>query len=266
MAMIRDFAASDRVTLKCGKVVGLTEVDGSTLQLGPLVELLTFRRRSVPAGAELKLLGNGTHLSVALTGMPADTAWAYRTSGEVGALRVQAGHPSNDDDIVQQQFLMDIRKRLELAGVPKSSCQALTGAAGELIDNIGEHAGPQCEALAAFEISAGSFWLTIGDSGGGVLATYRAMPEIQSARHALEAAVVEHRSSTGDPTRGLGFRQVLKALRSMDAALRVRSGDASLEIEGVGGTGNWVSREQQHLQGFVVSAHVRWDSRRPQVE
>jgi len=246
--------------------VGLTEVDGSTLQLGPLVELLTFRRRSVPASAELKLQGKGTSLSVALNGMPADAAWAYRTMEAVGALRVQAGHPSNDDDIVQQQFLMDIRKRLELEGVPKSSCQALTGAAGELIDNIGQHAGPQCEALAAFEISAGSFWLTIGDSGIGALATYRAMPEVQSARHALEAAVVEHRSSTGDPTRGLGFKQVLKALRSMDAALRVRSGDASLEIEGVGGSGNWVSREQQHLQGFVVSAHVRWDDRRPQVK
>ena len=184
----------------------------------------------------------------------------------MGALRVRAGPPSNDDDIVQQQFLMDVRKRLELAGVPNLSCQALTGAAGELIDNIGQHAGPQCEALAAFEISAGSVWLAIGDSGVGAWQTYRAMPEVQSARHALEAAVIEHRSSTGDPTRGLGFRQVLRALRSMDAALRVRSGDASLEIEGVGGAGSWVSREQQHLQGFVVSAHVRWVGGRPQVQ
>lgn len=261
--MIRGFAASDSVTLRCRKVLGLTEVDTRKLQLGPLVELLSFRRRSVPAGAELKLLGNGTPLSAALKAMPPDTAWAYRISGSVGALRVQAGRPSDGDDIVQQQFLMDIRKQLELDGVSKSSAQALTGAAGELIDNIGQHAGPQCEALAAFEITPGSLWLAVGDSGVGALATYSTMPEVQSARQALEMGVVEHRSSTGDPTRGLGFRQVLGALRSMDAMLRVRSGDASLEIEGVSGSGRWMSREQQHLCGFVVSAHVRWSARWP---
>ena len=116
--------------------------------------------------------------------------------------------------------------------------------------------------MAAFDITPGNFWLAVGDSGVGALATYSAMPEVQSARQALDAAVVEHRSSTGDPARGLGFRQVLGALRSMDAALRVRSGDASLEIEGVGGSGNWVSREQQQLCGFVVSAHVRWGAQR----
>ena len=260
--MIRDFAVSDIITLMCSKTLGCTEVDARTLQLGPSIELLAFRRRSIPPGAELKLMGHGTPLSTALKAMPSDTAWAYRTSDSIGVLRVQAGHPSNVDDIVQQQFLMDIRKRLEQEGVPKSSAQALTGAAGELIDNIGQHAGTQCEALAAFDITPGNFWLAVGDSGVGALATYSAMPEVQSARQALDAAVVEHRSSTGDPARGLGFRQVLGALRSMDAALRVRSGDASLEIEGVGGSGNWVSREQQQLCGFVVSAHVRWGAQR----
>jgi hypothetical protein len=260
--VIRDFAISDRITLRCSKSSGCTEVDARTLQLGPSIELLAFRRRSIPPGAELKLMGNGTSLSKALKAMPSDTAWAYRTSGSTGALRVQAGRPSDVDDIVQQQFLMDIRKRLEQEGIPRSSAQALTGAAGELIDNIGQHAGTRCEALAAFDITPGNLWLAVGDSGVGALATYRAMPEVQSARQALEVAVVEHRSSTGDPARGLGFRQVLGALRSMDAALRVRSGDASLEIEGIGGSGNWVSREQQQLCGFVVSAHVRWGAQR----
>ena len=125
----------------CSQALGCTEVDARTLQLGPSIELLAFRRRSIPPGAELKLMGHGTPLSTALKAMPSDTAWAYRTSDSIGVLRVQAGHPSNVDDIVQQQFLMDIRKRLEQEGVPKSSAQALTGAAGELIDNIGQHAG-----------------------------------------------------------------------------------------------------------------------------
>lgn len=258
--MIRDFAAADGVTLRCSAGVSVVDIDTHSLQLGPTVELLTFRRRSLPLNVDLRLRGGGSPLSLAIRKMPSTAAWAYRTSGPVGALRVQAGYQSNCDDIVQQQFLMDVLKRLELDGLPKSSAQALTGAVGELIDNIGEHAGPQGDALAAFEITRGSLWLAIGDSGIGALATYREIPTIQSAGHALEMAVIEHRSSTGDPERGFGFRRVLSALRSMDAALRVRSGDASLEIEGPGSSGRWILREQQHLQGFVVSFHVRWDT------
>ena len=72
-------------------------------------------------------------------GIVSAIAWntqAYRTSDSIGVLRVQAGHPSNVDDIVQQQFLMDIRKRLEQEGVPKSSAQALTGAQDPAVQQL----------------------------------------------------------------------------------------------------------------------------------
>jgi hypothetical protein len=201
--MNQSFAVSDRTTLRCSQVPGLTEVDVASLELGPLVELWIFRRRSLPEGANLKLRGAGVALSEALKGMPSGSVWAYRKAKGCSVLRVKAGAPSDEDDLVQQQFLLDIRKELERHGAGTSAAQALTGAAGELIDNVGEHAGSDCEALAAFQISSGSMWLSVGDSGKGVLATYNTTPEISSAQDALSAAVLQHRSSTGDPARGL---------------------------------------------------------------
>lgn len=256
--MIQDFAASDRTALLCVHKGGQIEIDASNLELGPLVELLSFRQRSLPPDARLKIGGSGSALHAALKAMPDQSAWAFAESGHVGALRVQPDRPSAEDVVTQQKFLLAIRQKLELNGLSLKPAQALTGAAGELIDNIGQHAGENWQALAAYQIDAGSFWLAVGDSGKGVLASYAQMPDICNAQGALRAAVIDHRSSTGDPVRGLGFTKMLRALSAMDASLRVRSDDASLEHEGSAGAGAWVFREQVLLSGFVVSAHVRW--------
>lgn len=259
--MLKDFTASDLTTLRCTKVSGVTEINAASLQLGPLVELLTFGRRSLPRVAELSFVETDCRLFTAIAMMPPDSAWAYKTIDGVGALRVRAGKPNVNDDVVQQQFLMDIRVRLEQHGVPITAAKALTGAAGELIDNIGEHAGSDAQAIAAFDISQGSLWLSMGDCGKGVLATYNSMPDIQNSSQALNAAVIKNRSSTGDSARGNGFKSVLRALQNMDASVRVRSDNASVEYEGMAGSGRWFEREQTHLRGFVVSAHIRWNHR-----
>ena len=192
--MLKDFIASDITTLRCAKVSGVTEVNAASLPLGPLVELITFGRRSLPEGAELCFVETGCRLFAATAKMPTGSAWAYQTDDGVGVLRVRAGKPDVNDDVVQQQFLMDIRVRLEQHGVPITAAKALTCAAGELIDNIGEHAGSDAQAIAAFDISPGSLWLSIGDCGKGVLATYRSMPDIQNSSQALYAAVIKNRS------------------------------------------------------------------------
>lgn len=255
--MIRDYALADQLTLQCRLSQGVHEVDAGSLAVGPLVELLTFRRRSLDSKTVLKIRASGSGIQRAIGTTSSASTLKYGVDGAIGVLRIRPGF-SRDDDLPLQTFLLDVRKRLGAAGVPQTSAQALTGAAGELVDNLDQHAGPEWEALAIYEISSDGFWFSVGDSGQGVLATYKSRADVQSTGQALVAAVIEHRSSTGDPARGLGFRKVLDALRSMDAMLRVRSGDASLECEGFGGSGRWVVREQVPLSGFVVSVHVRW--------
>lgn len=256
--MIRDYALADRLTLQCHLVRGSHVVDASSLPIGPLVELLTFRRSSLDEQTALRIRPDRPGFRSRRNSLSTSSTLDYSIDDTVGVLSIRPGY-SKDDDLPLQQFLLDIRKRLGAPGVPQASAQALTGAVGELLDNLDEHAGTQWEALAAYDISSNGFWFAVGDSGQGVLATFKSSQDISSSAQALCAAVIEHRSSTGNHARGLGFRKVLDALRSMDAMLRVRSGDASLESEGQGGSGKWISREQVHLRGFVVSVHVKWN-------
>jgi hypothetical protein len=93
-----------------------------------------------------------------------------------------------------------------------------------------------------------------------VRAYLETQPELAGlgAMDALEWAVKEHRSRFNDPKRGLGFSSVLNASRVMDAALRVRSDEGSIEVEGPADTSPWFVRDQSMLSGFVVSLRLAW--------
>jgi hypothetical protein len=160
-------------------------------------------------------------------------------------------------------FLLELIKQLAKTPIPGRSAQSLAGIVGELVNNVREHAGTPDKAIAAFEMDAKGVWLAVADTGQGVLAGYTTgvcgvAPMPADAQEALEWAVLKHRSRTGDPSRGLGFRDVQLALRSLDATVRVRSDQASLEVVGTGDAAEWLLREQVQLRGFVVSVHVSW--------
>lgn len=256
-SMLQDFIPTDSTSLKCHYGTGEFSLDGRDLQLGPLAEMLIFRRRSLRPAVSVRL-GECGDFGECLRAFPGGQNWAFSRVGAVGVLRIQHGRPSEEDDLVRHQFLLALLRSATEATMPKAAAQALAGAAGELIDNIEQHAGSGEDALAAFRVMSGALWLVVGDAGKGMLSTYAGFSDVSTAQDALRAAVVEHRSSTGDPVRGQGFRDLLRALQSLDASLRVRTGDASLETEGTAGAQQWALREQVQLVGCVVSAHVRW--------
>lgn len=255
--MLKDFAVADTATLLCVGASGELAVGGEAFALGPVVETLMFRRRSLNPGVRVKMAvpqGFGD----ALRKLPAGRNWCFGQARNFAVLRVQHGRPAEQGELEAQKFLIALLRAAIGAGMPKTAAQALAGATGELVDNISQHAGPGEDALAAFNVEPSSLWLSVGDAGQGMLPTYSTYPDVTSAKDALRVAVVQHRSSTGDPERGLGFRGLLRALGSLDASLRVRTGDASLECEGPAGSRPWVSREQVQLAGCVISAHLRW--------
>jgi len=255
--MLTDFAIADSTTLQCLRGGSEVVIGGDALSLGPLVETLMFRRRSIRPGLRLKI-SIPQEIGSALRQLPEGRTWSFGRGGAVGVLRAQHGKPSEEDELESQRFLLALLRSATSAGMPRPAAQAIAGAAGELLDNIAQHAGPGEDALAAFSAEAGSLWLSVGDAGQGMLPTYSQYPAVTTAKEALHMAVVEHRSSTGEPQRGQGFRDLLRALGSLDASLRVRTGDASLECEGPASARPWVSREQVQLLGCVVSAHLRW--------
>lgn len=147
--------------------------------------------------------------------------------------------------------------------MPDKARLLLKGAVVELISNISEHAGSGARGVAGFEMTPKGVAVTVADSGRGIVAGYvDADPDLDglTADDALIMAVAEHKSrfSKNQSGRGTGFNTVVNVLRSLDATLRVRSGDSSIQSEGDPSDPSWALREQVELRGFVVSLILNW--------
>ena len=230
------------------------EVDASESCFGQLVELLmlkrgapdrlTIRDRS-QRGALFRQLLAGTDPFCCVDGL--------------GLYHAEPGSAETADEATD--FAEHAQAALQSAGLQRSAAIRLSGVLHELLGNVDEHAGGHATCLSGYSVQPGEAWLSVADTGDGVLAGYKSVPAGTRPMHAREAlrwAVLEHRSRTGLPGRGTGFQTVANALRSLDASLRVRSDEGSIELSQSGSEAQAVVREQAHLRGFVVSINLRW--------
>ncbi len=236
-------------------------ISAGELALGPLAEALILKWALRTRGKTLVVAGRSSRENLLRSALGA-AGCKFTAAGSVGVLRAAAaGRVAEMEEV--NRFVLALGQAVRAQGMPDGAVGPLCAAAGELVDNIGEHAGSAVDAFAAYEFSRGECWLTVADAGRGILAGYREAGLTGSdtpadAAEALDWAVLQHRSRTMDPARGLGFKRLQAVLRSMDATVRIRSDDASLEIEGAGSSADWLSREQVELRGFVVSAVLAW--------
>jgi hypothetical protein len=108
----------------------------------------------------------------------------------------------------------------------------------ELALNAAQHSASEVGAFACvqfFEFGSGlRFCCTVADGGIGVFASLRKNPTLRSRVNydwdALELAVRERVSGTGDPHRGIGLYGVSEDVRRPDHSLLLHSGLGSLEI------------------------------------
>jgi anti-sigma regulatory factor (Ser/Thr protein kinase) len=240
--------------------VGQFECKSSEFALGPLAEVLVLRRKWRAEGHEVRLRSDGDARHAAIVEVTKKKSRAAaKVEPGVGAFHIAgSGEPLG---IATHEFVSATGRLALQAGMPLGASRLLKGAFGELIDNVSEHAGSDARGLAAYELGPRSISVVVADSGRGVVQGYvTSEPELAGldAMDALKWAVKEHRSRLKEPGRGTGFSTVMRAMRALDAALRVRSDDASIEIEGAGDGATWVLRDQPKLQGFVVSLHLTW--------
>jgi len=218
----------------------------------------TFRAH----GQRLRVQGTGLRDQALRSVLSNPRSRPFVSQNGFGALAVGRGGWFADVDDVSR-FVLALGQAIRSEGIPVSAVAPICHAAGELVDNVREHAGSSVDSFAAFDVTPGCCWLTIADAGRGVLAGYvlgsaQGADAPSDSGEALDWAVLQHRSRTREPGRGLGYRRLLHALGAMDAAIRVRSDDASLEREGVSSSADWLIREQVSLAGFVVSVGLRW--------
>ena len=148
----------------------------------------------------------------------------------------------------------------------KTHKASVCGAIVEMIDNIFEHSGAIPSGIVGF-LSTNEFLdICVADAGVGILKSLKQNPAyayLADGGMALSLAIKDGASrfptSQGGDGRGHGFRTLFQGLNSLDAEIRLRSDDYSLEVGGRGIVDKNPSISQQaQLRGFVVSFRIHY--------
>ncbi|MGY3449172.1 ATP-binding protein [Bradyrhizobium sp. USDA 4353] len=227
-------------------------------ELGPLIEMVQLARTGLlpsPVSAPwLSLNGAEAILRAATTG---SEGWASPYGSPSGFLRC---------DLLQTApnrwtaFKLEAHKAALAAGFPSQAVSRLTGAMGEIVDNVIEHSQAASTGFVVFSSRAGVFEFVVADDGVGALASLRSNPEyahLADEGDALQCALTDGESRFGKAAqRGTGFSTLFKSLANMNSSLRFRSGDHALGIQGRSPTlvSAHVARKTR-MPGFLASVH-----------
>ncbi|MDP9993818.1 hypothetical protein J2W28_004479 [Variovorax boronicumulans] len=183
---------------------------------------------------------------------------ARADKGVVHFLRAREPGPESDQI---DSFLLTFRKSLKSAGVETASAMAISGAFGEMHDNIWEHSGKPQSGLCGYEIyPSRSVAFGVADSGWGLSGAHaeaRPSEPQKLASQLMTAAVMNGASRFNEAGRGTGFSTLLRILRKFDASIRVRSDDVSLNLKPNSASAHEATlKSQAQLRGFVVCAQI----------
>ncbi|MBI3468897.1 MAG: hypothetical protein HY000_38320 [Planctomycetes bacterium] len=145
------------------------------------------------------------------------------------------GRSGEDEEWAQFETRFD-RSAQEVGFSPKSA-HALQGALHEMADNAVIHAEAPVGILVGYSVEEYMAMFSVADVGIGVLASLRSHPaygHLQLHKDAIRAALHDGTSRFGPNTRGLGFRQIFKALAAQWGHLRFRSGNGCVTLNGHG--------------------------------
>lgn len=230
-------------------------------RVGPIVEYEFFRRHTRP---ELPPLSAHSDSSVVrrvvglLDGvLPLSPNLSLQqTAADAIAIPATLGR-----DTAWTAFVKRAEATARAVGFADSIAAGLAGAISELADNVIQHSEASNSGFAAFARSTGKFEYVVADSGIGMLASLRRAPEFRALRDDLEAlplavtpGISRHGRGVGY---GYGYRAVFLPLRAAHGTVRLRSGQAVLEIAGMGPEPDQARCSQRpHHQGVAVSVEI----------
>lgn len=172
---------------------------------------------------------------------------------------------TNPDEIT---FMCERFKRslVDHGGYAKPLATGLSGALGEMTDNVLRHStdeeGTPAPAVVGYTVGGAEFEFVVADVGRGALASLRSIPawrELKDAKSALDAIVTRGATRRSGQTVGGGFRDLFTALVDLAGELRLRTDDAAITLDG---RGDCARRIKVHgavpsLQGFQVTVRGR---------
>lgn len=182
--------------------------------------------------------------------------WTCPRTRRIGFMRTTSEF--SNDDTIWIRFCLIVQQTAQSVGFSKGLAGQLTAALRELHSNIYEHSQAYKTGLVAFQARQGRFEFLVADRGIGILNSLRVCPDYgrlndhgKALRLALTEGISRHGSECG---RGYGFRPILIGLANLHGALRFRSGDHALLIDGQ--RPSLISAQVSQkptIQGFLVS-------------
>ncbi len=130
-------------------------------------------------------------------------------------------------------FQERFKKALVVGGLPSGFASGLVGCLVEMAANAAEHARSPAPPMAAYEVTSSRWQFCVCDVGVGMQGSLTRNPIYAGLRNdvqALQAAVKDGVSATGDPGRGKGFTDLFHRLVNRSCSIRLRS---------VGATTSW---------------------------
>jgi hypothetical protein len=232
-------------------------LDLSARDLGPFIEYALLGAAKIvpkPGEAAWLALDGMTDLYGALRQRRVN--WVCPVTRQVGVFRTASRLP--DDDAPWMGFCLAAQKAAVANGFPKQTAAQFAAALGELHSNIYEHSGAPRTGIIAFKGSPGHFDFVIADWGIGVLESLRrcdAYAALGDHREALKLALTNGVSRFGEGSgRGYGFHDLFTGLANLNGALRFRSGNAALTVEGRNpGSIPRTLEEKIPIKGFFAS-------------
>jgi hypothetical protein len=160
--------------------------------------------------------------------------WVCPKTRMSGMFRTYEQRPA--DDTLWNVFAIAAERAAAAAGFARRIAVQLAAAIGELEGNIYEHSQSPNSGILLFRAAPGTFEFVVADRGIGVLKSLRTCAEysgVIDSGHALRVALMDGVSRFGaDARRGYGFRPLFTGLANLNGALRFRSGDHALTIDG----------------------------------
>ena len=203
--------------------------------LGPFLEYLLLAGTGLlPAPPQARWLSlNGTaDLYSALSNR--HHTWICPRTTMAGIFRTYDQRPW--DETSWNMFSIAAERAAVTAGFSKRIAVQLAAAMGEMEGNIYEHCQLSKSGVLVFRGAPGMFEFVVADRGIGVLKSLRTCAEYSKLvdhGDALSLVLRDGVSRFGSGEgRGHGFRPLFTGLANLNGALRFRSGDHALTIDG----------------------------------
>lgn len=166
-----------------------------------------------------------------------------------------------------QQFEIRFDRSAQSVGFSSTTAHALQGALHEMGENAVIHSEAPAAILVGYQVLKGAALFSVGDVGIGVLASLRSHPAYQHLelhKDAIRAALHDGTTRFGPNTRGMGFRQVFRALAAQWGCLRFRSGNGCVTLSGEGLDADQGEESfPPHLPGFQLTVCCRTSAATP---